>query len=134
MHDAIKEADIKKGDIVMDLGSGDGRFLIAAAKRGATAIGWEINPFLVLYTSLRAYFAGVSDRVTIHCGNFLHADVHNADVIFLFVITKYLPKVEEKLQKEMKEGTKVIAYVFALSHMKPYKTIHTSCLSCYKIQ
>ena len=64
----IKLANIKSGDIAVDLGSGDGRLLFAAAKSGARAIGYEVNPLLVLFTCLKAFILSLRGALRFHSG------------------------------------------------------------------
>jgi hypothetical protein len=105
-------------DFLIDLGSGDGRIVIAAAKRGARAMGIEYNPDLVELSQREAEKAGVSDRVA-----FVNADFFAADLRHATVITTYLyPKVNLKLRPrilELKPGTRVVAYDFDMGDWVP---------------
>src|SRR3990167_5041232 len=71
----IKLATIKKNETVVDLGSGDGRLLFAAAEKGAYAVGYEINPFLIVLTRLRAGLKGLSSKIMVHQRNLWKADL-----------------------------------------------------------
>ena len=108
----IELAKIKKGERVYDLGSGDGRLVIMAAKKGARAIGFEINPFLVLISWVRILFSGVRKNATVKWRNFWGQDVSNADVILLYLIYQHMERMEKKLLSELKPGTRVISYTF----------------------
>ena len=79
-------AQVTPQDLVIDLGSGDGRNVIAAAKRGAYAIGFEYNPDMVALSRRRAKEAGVSDRVTFVEGDMFEADISKATVLALFLL------------------------------------------------
>lgn len=116
-------AGIYKGDTVLDMGSGDGRMLLEAAKCGARAVGWEINLYLVLWTKILAYRYGVNRLVEVHWGSYYQADFSKANVVFLYGITHEMEKIEQKLQKELKPGSKVISYTFVFPHLKPTKTL-----------
>ena len=100
----IKLAEIKKGDTVYDLGSGDGKLLLLAAKKGARVIGYEINPILVLFSNLR----GARTRWK----NFWSADIHNADVIFIYLLPWKMERLAEKLKKELKPGATIVSNSF----------------------
>lgn len=112
IKELIQIANISKKDVVIDLGSGDGRMLIYAAREGAIAKGWEINPLLVLWTCLAVRRYRVSKRVRIYLQNYHKADLSDATVVFLYNFPPHLPKLEEKLQKDLRKGTKIISYKF----------------------
>ncbi|MBL7158848.1 50S ribosomal protein L11 methyltransferase [Candidatus Microgenomates bacterium] len=105
-------AKIKKGERVYDLGSGDGRLVIMAAKKGARAIGYEINPFLVLISWVRILLARVRKNAQIKWRNFWGQDISDADVVLLYLITQHMERMEKKLLKELKPGARVISYTF----------------------
>lgn len=100
------------GITVMDLGSGDGKILIEAAKRGANVIGYEINPLLagVSKWRLRAW----RDRATIHRKNLFKADLSRANVIFVFGITGMMDRLSKKLVGEAKPDATIISFAFPL--------------------
>lgn len=119
IHQLIQIADINEKDTVIDLGSGDGRMLIASAQKGAQAKGWEINPFLVLWTKLYALRYGVGDKVDIYLKSYHTADLSNATVVFLYNLPKYMPQLEKKMKAQLKPGTKILTYKFLLPTIKP---------------
>jgi len=102
----------KKGAIVYDLGSGDGRLLFLAAKEGAYAIGLEINPFLVLLTKIRILFSPYRRRIRVRWKNFWHANISDADVIFFYLIPWRMDKLKDMLQKQLKPGTLIVSNSF----------------------
>ena len=106
----IKLANIKKGEKVLDLGSGDGRIVIAMAKKGAEAHGFEINPFLVLISRLKIKKQGLKGKAFIHWGSFWKKDFSKYDVIILFQFSTIMKRLEKKLKKDLKKGTRVISY------------------------
>lgn len=110
-------ADIKPGQVLIDLGSGDGRLLRAAAARGATCIGYEINPYLVLVSRLVCW--RYRHRVTIHTANLWNTRLAPADVIYVFMIDKHMARLEKKLTEEIQRPTKVISYIFELPTKSP---------------
>jgi ribosomal protein L11 methylase PrmA len=92
-------AKVTAKDYVMDLGSGDGRNVIAAAKRGATAVGVEFNPKMVELSRELAKKAGVSDKATFIEGDMYEADISKASVMAMFLLTENLDKLAPKFLK-----------------------------------
>src|SRR4030043_1756959 len=80
----LKFANIKEGETVVDLGSGDGRLLFASAKKGAKAIGYEINPFLVVLTRIHASLKGLSENIRVYKKNLWQGGLKTKKVIFFF--------------------------------------------------
>lgn len=113
IKDLTQSANISKDDVVIDLGSGDGRMLIHAARQGAIAKGWEINPFLVLWTRLAISCHRLGKRAKVHLQNYYKADLSDATVVFLYNLPPHMPKLEQKLQKELQKGTTIISYKFS---------------------
>ena len=107
----IRLAAIKKGDIVYDLGSGNGKLLLAAAEKGATAIGYEINPLLVLYSNILSLLYRQSKTRT-YWKNFWNADIKNADVVFIYLLPWKMEALAEKLKKDCKKGTRIVSNSF----------------------
>lgn len=108
----IELANIKEGEKVYDLGSGDGRLVIMAAKKDAQAVGLEINPFLVLISWVKILLSGTRKNACVKWRNFWWEDVADADVVLLFLITHQMAKMEKKLKKELKPGARVISGSF----------------------
>jgi 16S rRNA A1518/A1519 N6-dimethyltransferase RsmA/KsgA/DIM1 with predicted DNA glycosylase/AP lyase activity len=125
---ALDLAEVTAGQTVVDLGSGDGRLLKAAARRGAYAIGYEINPLLWLWSLITTW--RYRRLVTIHCGDLWKASVAPADVVYVFMITRFLPRLDRKLASELKRPTKVVSYVYELPR-KPIKTTYNTQLYRY---
>lgn len=113
----MKFAHLSKGTRVIDLGSGDGKLLFEAASLGATAVGYEINPFLVAFTNTKSFFSPYRTRVHAVWKNFWHADISSADVILLYLIPWKMDQLENKLLKETKPGTKIISNSFVFPHI-----------------
>lgn len=116
----LKLANIKRGETVVDLGSGDGRLLFAAAQKGANAIGYELNPFLVLLTQIRARRID-KGSVDVKRQNFWKADLSVADVIFVYSFRKTMQKFEDFIYKNAKKGTRVIVNTNPFPTKKPLK-------------
>jgi SAM-dependent methyltransferase len=117
----IKELNIKPGQLVYDLGCGDGRFLFAAEAKGAKAVGFEISPIVYLKARLTKLLK--RSKVKINYKNFYSVDLSDADVVFCFLVDTVIPKVAKKLKKELKPGTKVVSYGFAFPNWEPTKVI-----------
>lgn len=109
-------ANIKKDDLIYDLGSGDGTALIVAAKQfGAKGVGVEIEPTRALISKILVSKNNVSDRVKIERKNFFAVDISKADVIFLYLVPKTLEKLIPKFKKELKKGTRIVSYRYKMS-------------------
>jgi hypothetical protein len=108
----INFAGIKPGMVIYDLGSGDGRLLFAAAKLGAKATGYEINPFLVFLTYLRIIFSPQRRLVKVVWKNFWKADIHDADGVFVYLLPWKMQQLAAKLTHELQPGTKIISNSF----------------------
>ncbi|MDY6896079.1 MAG: SAM-dependent methyltransferase [Thermotogota bacterium] len=111
-------AEIKGEEISADLGSGDGRVVIAFAKKGRQAHGFEINPFLVLISRLNIRRAGLKGKAFIHWKNFWKADLSKFDIITVFQVDFAMNKLENKLKKELKPGAKVISNQWTFPNWK----------------
>ena len=114
-------AGVTPKDIVMDLGSGDGRNVIAAAKRGARAVGVEYNADLVELSKKNAAAAGVADKATFVQGDMYEADFSQATVLALFLLPENLRVLLPKIL-EMKPGTRIVANTFGFSGWTPEAT------------
>ena len=105
----IKLANIKKGETVVDLGSGDGRLLFAAAQKGACAIGYELNPYLVWFTKIKSHFFHPRDgQIIVYKQDLWKADLSVADVVFVYGRQKTMKKFQDFVYKNAKEGTRII--------------------------
>ena len=119
--EAIDILKVKPKDIFIDLGSGDGRLLIFAAKRGAYVIGWEINPFLVLYSRWRLLVAGLSKQSNVYWGDYRKASLRKATCIFIYALPKFMVALEEKTRNELQSNCRIVVYKFAFPHWKKSK-------------
>lgn len=110
-----KLAKVKKGDVVYDLGSGEGTALIIAAKEfGASGVGVEIDPFRVFTSNLSVAASKLSERIKIYRKNFFDVDVTDATVVIMYLIPKTLARLRPKLLKELKPGTRVVTFVYRI--------------------
>ena len=111
-------AKVTKDDVVFDLGSGDGRMVIAAAKRGARATGVEFNPEMVKLSRQLAQEAGVADRATFIQGDMYEADISKATVLTLFLLTENLRRLEPKF-RALPPGTRIVVNTFGIPEWTP---------------
>jgi SAM-dependent methyltransferase len=113
-------AAIRKNDVVYDLGSGDGRLLITAAKKyGVRGVGFEIEPGLVKLARENARKAGVEKLVEIRQQDFLSADLSPASVVTLYLSYDGNLAVREQLQRQLKPGARVVSYTFDMGDWPP---------------
>ena len=118
----LKMADVTKDDVVYDLGCGDGRIVITAAKEfGAKGVGVDIDPQRILESNENARKEGVTDRVQFIEGNLFDADVSKATVVTLYLLPSVNLRLRPKLQKELKPGTRVVSHNYDMGDWKPVK-------------
>jgi len=127
----IKFAKIKEGETVVDLGSGDGRLLFAAAQKGAKAIGYELNPFLIALTLIHTKLKGLGNQVWVERQSFWRADLKVADVIFVYSLKKTIKKFEDFIYKNARPGTRVVVNLHPFPDKKPTK--EESGIYLYKV-
>jgi hypothetical protein len=107
-------------DFVVDLGSGDGRIVIAAAGRfGARALGIELDPRLVEKSRENARAAGVADKAAFQQGDVLVADISKASVVTVYLLPSLLYRLQARFIEELKPGTRVVSHAFPLLSWKP---------------
>jgi len=121
--DAMLEmAKVTKNDIVYDLGCGDGRIVITAAKLGARGVGIDIDPQRIKEARENAKTAGVEDRVQFLEADLFTTDISEATVVTLFLLPSLNLKLQPKLFKELKPGTRIVSHVFDMGDWKPEQT------------
>jgi len=107
---ALKLANLRPDETLFDLGAGDGRVLMIAARDfGASAVGIEIGPIQCALIWLRAMAGGFGDRIKVHWGNFYNADLTRADVVFVYATSKEIAKLTPHLEKQMKRGARLVS-------------------------
>jgi SAM-dependent methyltransferase len=109
---AFRLVDVGRQDVVVDLGSGDGRLLIEAAKLGASVVGYELNPFMVWLSRWR--LRSFKGRAVIYRKNLLKADLSHASVIFLFGMGSIMPRVSKKIVEEARKDACVVSFAFEM--------------------
>lgn len=109
---ALKLIDLKKGEHLLELGCGDGRVLIAAAEQGIKVTGYELNPLLALIAWLRTRRYG--RQVKVVCGNFWSIKLPPAEGIFVFLLPKYMEKLDTKIIQESSGHVKLVSFAFTI--------------------
>jgi SAM-dependent methyltransferase len=128
----LKLADVKPSDVIYDLGCGDGRIAIAAAKEfGARAVGIDIDPKRISEARENANSAGVADRVKFMLGNLFGADVHDATVVTLYLLPTVNLQLKPKLLRDLKPGTRIVSHRFDMGDWKPDKEATVDGRSIY---
>ncbi len=117
----LKMADVKNGDVLYDLGCGDGRIVVTAAKQyGATGTGFDIDPERIAEANENAKSAGVSDKVTFVNANLFETDLSGASVITLYLLPDVNMKLRPKIMA-LKPGTRIVSHAFDMGDWKPDK-------------
>ena len=126
VHKMIEVAQIKKGDILYDMGSGDGRIVIEAAKKyGIRGVGIDLNPELVAKAKESAVNEGVGHLVEFRAQDGLTVDLTEATVVTLYMFKWFNNALRPKLQK-LKPGSRVVAHDFDIDDWKPTRVEHIS--------
>ena len=117
----LKLAKVDTKDTVLDLGSGDGRFLIEASRLGATSIGYEINPLLVRRSRLAIKKAGLTRLASVKCKSLWHADFSSATIITLYLFPQYMNRLQKVLEKKLDHSVLLVSYDYQFPHKKCIK-------------
>ena len=119
----LELAGTRAGDLVADLGSGDGRIVIAAARKyGARGLGIELDEKLVRESRENARTAGVADRVTFVQGDVLIADFSPATVVTVYLLPGLIGQLEPRFLSELKPGTRIVSHSFRMASWRPDRT------------
>ena len=115
-------AKVTPQDFVMDLGSGDGRNVIGAAKRGAQAVGVEYNPEMVKLSTKNAIEAGVAGKATFVEGDMYQADISKANVLALFLLPSNMLQLRQKFL-DLRPGSRIVSNTFGIEGWTPDETV-----------
>jgi precorrin-6B methylase 2 len=117
---ALQLAKLQPEELLYDLGAGDGRVLLMAAREfGATAVGIEIGPIQCALIWLRAAASGSGSRIKVIWADFYRADLQEADVVFVYATSKEITKLAPHLQKEMKRGARLVSISADFTEWEP---------------
>jgi ribosomal protein L11 methylase PrmA len=123
--DAMLEiAQVTADDVVYDLGCGDGRIVIAAAKQyGARGVGVDIDPKRIEEAKALAEKEGVTDRVSFRVEDLFETDISEASVVALYLLTSLNERLRPRLWEKLKVGTRVVSHAFDMGDWKPDKVV-----------
>lgn len=127
---AFDVLQLKRGQRLVELGSGDGRVLIAAAQRGIYSTGYELNPLLFIYSWLRTRKHRKYARVI--WGNYWQKQLPKTDAIFVFLLNPYMQKLDNKITQECELPVKLVSFAFQIPGRKPAKQTKGMYLYTYK--
>lgn len=117
---ALDLINLKKGEHLLELGCGDGKVLLAAAERGIRVTGYELNPLLafIAWARTRRY----RKLVKVIWGNFWHQKLPPAEGIFVFLLPKYMAKLDKKITQESSKPVKLVSFAFTIPALKPVRS------------
>lgn len=128
----LKVAKVSKNDVVYDLGCGDGRIVITAAKKyGATGTGIDINPERIKEAKENARQANVTNKVTFREGNLFETDFSKASVVTLYLLPEVNMKLRPILLKQLKPGSRIVSHDFDMGDWVPEETIQMDGATIY---
>jgi len=130
----LRFAEVQPGETVCDLGCGEGRVLITAAKEfSARAIGVEIDPLKIVLARLLTRINGVDDRVNIVRGDLFDFDPGDADVLYIYLTHQAMDKLFPEILKKLKPTVRIVSYRFCLRGMTPEKVSEDKTLFLYQL-
>ena len=123
VHRMLKLGEVKSGDIVYDLGSGDGRIVITAAQEyGANAVGVELDSDLAERANARIKELNISDRASVMHAHLMEVDLSTASVVTLYLLSSSNRQLRPKLERDLKPGARVVSHDFQIMGWTPVKT------------
>lgn len=120
----LKKLDLNHQTRILDLGSGNGRILVALAKNGYYGVGYELNPFLILESGIRAWLNGTAKKVVIKRVDFTKNKWEDVDVIFCYLYPPVMEQLKEKLHKALQQNKIIISELFPITGLKPNLVFH----------
>jgi ribosomal protein L11 methylase PrmA len=127
VEDMLRLANVRKGDVLYDLGSGDGRIAITAAKKyGIKAVGIDIDPERIREANENARKAGVANLVEFRQQDLFKADFREATVVTLYLLPDLNVKLRPRLWEELKPGTRIVSHQFDMGTWKPDKRLESN--------
>jgi len=124
VEEMLKIADVGGDDVLYDLGCGDGRIIIAAARRfGTKGVGIDIDPVRIEESRRNAEEAGVADKIMFWEGDLFEADISRATVVSLFLLTAVNLRLRPRLFGETRPGTRIVSHNFSMGEWEPDKSV-----------
>jgi SAM-dependent methyltransferase len=128
----LEMAKVTSKDTVYDLGCGDGRIVITAAQKyGVRAVGIDIDPKRIAEATANAKAARVTDRVRFIEGDLFEADISEATVVTLYLLTRLNEKLKPKLLKELQPGTRIVSHAFDMGDWAPEQRAQVAASTVY---
>jgi precorrin-6B methylase 2 len=125
IEEALKLAELKENEVLYDLGCGDGKVLIIGAKKfKAQTIGYELSFLRYLITKANILINGCKNKARVYFQDLYQANLSQVDVIYIWLTPKAFPKLKEKFNKELKIGTRVVAFSSPLNFWQPDKVLN----------
>ena len=132
VEDMLRLANVRKGDVLYDLGSGDGRIAITAAKMyGVRAVGIDIDPARIREANENARKAGVEKLVQFRQADLFQSDFREATIVTLYLLPDLNVKLRPKLWAELKPGSRVVSHQFDMGDWKPEKRLESGTRTIY---
>ena len=132
VEDMLRLADVRKGDVLYDLGSGDGRIAITAAKKyGVKATGIDIDPYRIKEANDNAKKAGVTSLVEFREEDLFKANFKDATIITLYLLPDLNLKLRPRLWAELKPGTRIVSHQFDMGDWQPDKKLESNGRTVY---
>ncbi|HXV07098.1 MAG TPA: methyltransferase domain-containing protein [Burkholderiales bacterium] len=132
VEDMLRLADVKKGDVLYDLGCGDGRIPVTAARKyGVRAVGIDIDPERIREANRNAKKSGVTRLVRFRQQDLFQTDLREATVVTLYLLPDLNLKLRPRLLEQLKPGTRVVSHQFDMGDWKPDKTLETGGATVY---
>jgi len=119
----LKAAKVGPNDVVYDLGCGDGRIVVAAAKLGARAVGIDIDPQRIKEANENAARNGLTGKVEFRQGDLFEADIKDATVVTLYLLPSLNVKLRPRLMEQLRPGTRIVSHDFDMGDWAPEETI-----------
>jgi SAM-dependent methyltransferase len=134
IHKALTLANLQPNEVLYDLGAGDGRVLLIAARDfGAKAVGIEIGPIQCALIWLRVVANGFGNQIRVRWGNFYKVDLREADVVFVYATSKEVMKLAPHLEKQMKRGARVVSISADFHEWEPQEFDNRDLIFVYEI-
>ena len=127
----LKAAKVGPNDVVYDLGCGDGRIVVAAAKLGARAVGIDIDPQRIKESNENAARNGLTGKVEFRQGDLFEADIKDATVVTLYLLPSLNVKLRPRLMEQLRPGTRIVSHDFDMGDWKPEETISVDGKTVY---